>query len=105
MVHDHKDNILDIQDARVLEVAADKVVAVHHPEFIEHAEKVTFKTWLAIFFMTIIYACVQGINLIPLNVINVITADLPPSSASAWIASGYSLALGVGILVANAMSE
>jgi hypothetical protein len=103
--HDHKGDIDDIQDAQQLEISTDTAVAQHHPELVEHPEKVAFRTWLAVFFLGLIYSCVTGCKLIPLNVISVINADLGPDTSSTWIASGYTIALGIGSLIANSISE
>ena len=102
---DTEHKILDVADASQVERLTDEKIINEHPEIADHTEKVKFKTWLAIIFMSIDYACMQGLALIPLNVISLITLDLGQPVLGTWIGSGYGISLGVGILIANTMSE
>ncbi|KIW77133.1 hypothetical protein Z517_09579 [Fonsecaea pedrosoi CBS 271.37] len=95
----------EIQDADKTEQVVQAEVAIHPPADVERAEKVQAKTWLAIICLGATYGCCQGINLIPLNVVNVIQADLGNPVLASWIGTGYSITLGVGILVANSLAD
>ncbi|KIV81309.1 hypothetical protein, variant [Exophiala sideris] len=99
------DKVLDVPDAETVEKVSDAGLATAHPELVDHPEPVKSKTWLAIIFLALSYACAQGINLIPVNVTNIIEADLGQPELATWIGSGYALALGVGILIANSLSD
>ncbi|OAL23192.1 hypothetical protein AYO20_11060 [Fonsecaea nubica] len=96
----------EIQDADKPEQVVEAEVAIHPPPAgVERAEKVQAKTWLAIICLGATYGCCQGINLIPLNVVNVIQADLGNPFLASWIGTGYSITLVVGILVANSLAD
>jgi len=107
MAHSDPQGVVETGDAPNIETAVDKDVVVHHNEFIdtEKHEKVPAKVWLAIGSMALLYQTTLGTTLVLLNVINVINADLGPSSLSTWIASGYTIGLGIGIITSNAVSE
>lgn len=101
----HHDHAIDLADAQEIEKEVDNAVAWDHPEYIEHAEPVSVKVWIAILGLAFIYITAQGMPILALAVINGITADLPPTTYSTWIASGFTIALGTAIITAGAISE